>query len=312
MIMDRTGHRSEKAVRTYKRPADSMLKDVSNILNPSNKQIKLEDPKPLTDTRAILPEQVNIENTENAFNVSKPEGKYRGLPSNSSFQNCVFNFISAQWDKRFLSVHFDDLVGLNNYALEKNVNQTSMSYLNSNGPAYLAVDGDIKTCSRTDAELSPSLQIDLKYQRPVGFVLVHGDLQNALHDITIYVVGEDGLHSYKSKTNTCEQHKGLVKNQAIITDCGRPLNGRYIIIEMKNSVNSLDSLMLCEDAVDTCNIVSAAVDTSSGFFGCGGYQQRGFGCGGYQQRGIGCGGYQQHDMQNNPMLTYTIIIGTDN
>ncbi|CAG2207358.1 unnamed protein product [Mytilus edulis] len=81
MIMDRTGHRSEKAVRTYKRPADSMLKDVSNILNPSNKQIKLEDPKPLTDTRAILPEEVNIENTENAFNVSKPEGKYRGLPS---------------------------------------------------------------------------------------------------------------------------------------------------------------------------------------------------------------------------------------
>ncbi|CAG2188402.1 unnamed protein product [Mytilus edulis] len=94
MIMDRTGHRSEKAVRTYKRPADSMLKDVSNILNPSNKQIKLEDPKPLTDTRAILPEQVNIENTENAFNVSKPEGKYRGLPSNSSFQNCVFNFVT--------------------------------------------------------------------------------------------------------------------------------------------------------------------------------------------------------------------------
>ncbi|XP_071126984.1 uncharacterized protein [Mytilus edulis] len=94
MIMDRTGHRSEKAVRTYKRPADSMLKDVSNILNPSNKQIKLEDPKPLTNTRAILPEQVNIENTENAFNVSKPEGKYRGLPSNSSFQNCVFNFVT--------------------------------------------------------------------------------------------------------------------------------------------------------------------------------------------------------------------------
>ncbi|VDI17737.1 Hypothetical predicted protein [Mytilus galloprovincialis] len=94
MIMDRTGHRSEKAFRTYKRPADFMLKDVSNILNPSNKQIKLEDPKPLTDTRAILPEQVNIENTENAFNVSKPEEKYRDLPSNSSFQNCVFNFVT--------------------------------------------------------------------------------------------------------------------------------------------------------------------------------------------------------------------------
>ncbi|VDI16188.1 Hypothetical predicted protein [Mytilus galloprovincialis] len=94
MVMDRTGHGSEKAVRTYKRPADSMLKDVSNILNPSNKQIKLEDPKPLTesDTRAILPEQVNIENTENAFNVSKPEGKYRGLQSNSSFSKLCVQF----------------------------------------------------------------------------------------------------------------------------------------------------------------------------------------------------------------------------
>ncbi|XP_052087906.1 uncharacterized protein LOC127724941 [Mytilus californianus] len=162
------------------------------------------------------------------------------------FHQCHPSKISAQWDKRFLTVHFDDLVGLNNYALEKNVNQTSMSYLNSNGPAYLAVDGDIKTCSRTDAELSPRLQIDLKYQRPVGFILVHGNLQNALHDITIYVIGEDGLHSYTSETNICEQHKGLVKNQAIITDCGQPLNGRYIIIEMKNSVNALDNLMLCE------------------------------------------------------------------
>ncbi|CAC5399194.1 unnamed protein product [Mytilus coruscus] len=62
MIMDRTGHRSEMAVRTYKRPADSMLKDVSNVLNPSNKQIKLEHPKTLTDNRAILPKQDYIEN----------------------------------------------------------------------------------------------------------------------------------------------------------------------------------------------------------------------------------------------------------
>ncbi|CAC5379189.1 unnamed protein product [Mytilus coruscus] len=159
------------------------------------------------------------------------------------FHQCHPSKISAQWDKRFLTVHFDDLVGLNNYALEKNVNQTSMSYLNSNGPAYLAVDGDIKTCSRTDAELSPRLQIDLKYQRPVGFILVHGNLQNALHDITIYVVGEDGLHSYTSETNICEQHKGLVKNQAIITDCGQPLNGRYAYILYHAIVDSIALLI---------------------------------------------------------------------
>ncbi|CAC5379248.1 unnamed protein product [Mytilus coruscus] len=92
MIMDRKGHRSEKAVRTFKRPADSMLKDVSNILNPSNKQIKLEHPKTLTDNCTILPKQDNIENKENEFNESKAEGKSRGLPSKCSFQNCVFKF----------------------------------------------------------------------------------------------------------------------------------------------------------------------------------------------------------------------------
>ena len=29
-----------------------------------------------------------------------------------------------------------------------------------------------------DAELSPKLQIDLKYQRPIGFILVHGNIKN--------------------------------------------------------------------------------------------------------------------------------------
>lgn len=66
-----------------------MLKDVSNILNPQ--QIKLKHSKTLKDNRAILPD--NIENEENAFSESKPEGKYRGLSKHSSFQNCNFNFV---------------------------------------------------------------------------------------------------------------------------------------------------------------------------------------------------------------------------
>lgn len=48
-----------------------------------------------------------------------------------------------------MSFIVDDLVGVNNYALEKYTNQTSMAYLNNNGPPRLAVDGDLKTCSRT-------------------------------------------------------------------------------------------------------------------------------------------------------------------
>jgi integrase len=43
LIMDRTGHRSVKGVRAYKRPCDEMLKDVSNVLAPPNKAPKPDD-----------------------------------------------------------------------------------------------------------------------------------------------------------------------------------------------------------------------------------------------------------------------------
>lgn len=162
------------------------------------------------------------------------------------FNQCQPEQIASEWDKRFLGMHFDDLVGLNNFALEKFVNQTSMAYDGTDGPPELAVDGDLKTCSRTDAELSPRLQIDLKYQRPIGFILVHGNRKNTLHDISIYIVGEDNIANITAINSFCDKHLGVVKTQVIATDCGRPLNGRYIIIEMTNSKKSLDNLMICE------------------------------------------------------------------
>ena len=47
-IMNRTGHRSVESVRKYKRASDEMLKDISNILEPTGnicKKIKPEDSK---------------------------------------------------------------------------------------------------------------------------------------------------------------------------------------------------------------------------------------------------------------------------
>jgi len=50
----------------------------------------------------------------------------------------------------------------------------------------------------------------------------------ALHDITIYIVGEDVALNTTSDTNVCYQQIGVLQKQVIATDCGRPLNGRYV------------------------------------------------------------------------------------
>ena len=44
-IMSRTGHRSETAVRKYKRTNSVLMKNVSNVLDPP-KMMKFEDPLP--------------------------------------------------------------------------------------------------------------------------------------------------------------------------------------------------------------------------------------------------------------------------
>lgn len=245
-----------------------------NVTVHSADKVERSDIVPMLSTESELPE--NDSDTYNSLTITRKYVPAIRMQKPRSCQNkrrllvvilvCMFVFLSlvflvtgtirfhqchpqpivSEWDKRFLGVHFDDLVGVNNYALEKYANQTSMAYLNNNGPTRLAVDGDLKTCSRTDAELSPKLQIDLKYQRPIGFILVHGNLKNALHDITIYIVGEDVALNTTSDANVCYRQIGVLQKQVIATDCGRPLNGRYVVIEMKNSDKELDNLMVCE------------------------------------------------------------------
>ena len=80
-IMNRTGHRSVESVRKYKRASSEMLKDISNILEPSEsmcKKIKHEDNTEI---------QNRTENQEPSKSAAEGVG--------SLFTGCVFNFNSG-------------------------------------------------------------------------------------------------------------------------------------------------------------------------------------------------------------------------
>ena len=78
-IMNRTDHRSVESVRKYKRAADNMLKDISNVLEP------VPFKKTKSETVATATHCTGSENDPSA-SVNIPCG------ANSMFSGCVFNF----------------------------------------------------------------------------------------------------------------------------------------------------------------------------------------------------------------------------
>ena len=105
--MKRTGHRSEKSVRKYKRSSDEISENVSNVLNPPSSKIMKSEGRSVAETRK------EIENTSPAEckmvmeteNPSAAEGKsapsipikavpFRDITDKNVFQNCqvAFNF----------------------------------------------------------------------------------------------------------------------------------------------------------------------------------------------------------------------------
>lgn len=91
LIMDRTGHRSEKGAKAYKRPSETMLKDV---LNPSS-SVKKE--KCETYSSAGKENEKNdtrsAEYSENiGLSFEYMRNKVVGPFGNNTFDNCTFNF----------------------------------------------------------------------------------------------------------------------------------------------------------------------------------------------------------------------------
>lgn len=86
-IMSRTGHRSEKAVRKYKRSSDNILHEVSEVLNPIFKKVKRENSPPQNNMEVYTKEILKGKSVSRAmeditnFSDQKPV-----------FNNCTFNF----------------------------------------------------------------------------------------------------------------------------------------------------------------------------------------------------------------------------
>lgn len=100
-IMSRTGHRSEKAVRKYKRSSDEIQEKVSSVLDPpAPKKVKLESP-PSTSTGTCTTAE-NVSATKVCADVAKPKcfvpqqgrNALKEISENSStyFQNCQISF----------------------------------------------------------------------------------------------------------------------------------------------------------------------------------------------------------------------------
>ena len=95
-IMMRTGHRSVQGVRKYKRPSDTQLKEISNILEPP-KCLKSEDN--LVNINSALKKECTIEKdtSEPKSDEKWIENRFGTLRSvaaisNGKFYNCVFHF----------------------------------------------------------------------------------------------------------------------------------------------------------------------------------------------------------------------------
>ena len=88
-IMKRTVHRSEKAVRKYKRSSDEISENVSNILippTPCSKKIKKEE--------SAESMEYSVEKLPKAAVVASNGTVLRDITEKSVFQNChiAFNF----------------------------------------------------------------------------------------------------------------------------------------------------------------------------------------------------------------------------
>ena len=103
-IMKRTGHRSEKSVRKYKRSSDEISENVSNVLNPpSNKKIVKSENRDVALGMEI--ENENATDCKSEKNPNAADGRsarvtctetvpFRDITDKTVFQNCqvAFNF----------------------------------------------------------------------------------------------------------------------------------------------------------------------------------------------------------------------------
>ncbi|XP_041358106.1 uncharacterized protein LOC121374991 [Gigantopelta aegis] len=140
------------------------------------------------------------------------------------------------------------LTALNNFAFQKPTVQSSTDSTIENTPeidgvSAMAVDGNVETCSRTDAERDPRWQVDLGGVEPIGSIRIASSNTSILHDFDVYL-GEDTDTSAKK---LCYHHNGPVRQHHARIVCDEESSGRFVSIVLRASaLNKLENLVLCE------------------------------------------------------------------
>lgn len=95
-IMARTGHRSERALRQYKRATPAVMARTSAVLDPPEcpiKRVKTETETCVkSETETFLKTEAKMKDTESKFDLAIREPLENLTNRGASFNNCVFHF----------------------------------------------------------------------------------------------------------------------------------------------------------------------------------------------------------------------------
>ncbi|XP_014790257.1 uncharacterized protein LOC106883669 [Octopus bimaculoides] len=133
-----------------------------------------------------------------------------------------------------------------NYALEKPCKQSSTGGVNGSmeGDSSYAVDGDFKTCSRTDVEHRPYWQVNLNKVRQIRkVILISKDTLTSPQRFDVHV----GTSPNVTENQVCKRYHSVPSTPLATIFCEEDLSGRYVgIILNGTNENGTGSLVLCE------------------------------------------------------------------
>lgn len=133
-----------------------------------------------------------------------------------------------------------------NYALEKPCEQSSTDEVvgSMEGDSSYAVDGDLKTCSRTDVEHRPYWQVNLNKVRQIRkVILISKDTKSTPLRFDVHI----GSSPNVTENQVCKRHHSVPSAPLATIFCEEDLSGRYVgIILNGTNEDGTGSLVLCE------------------------------------------------------------------
>ncbi|KAK7100885.1 uncharacterized protein [Littorina saxatilis] len=156
----------------------------------------------------------------------------------------------AHQDVTDQSFTFQQLLFLNNYALNKPTQQSSvflevLDIPELDGEADFAVDGSVSTCARTDPEYNPFWLVDMGQIEHIRSVRLYGSDANKLHDLEVYVGNSENV----TDNTLCTRLHSNPRVLDVRIVCDSPRTGRYVGVIQRTQPGRPESLIICEALV---------------------------------------------------------------